>query len=456
MLRTAALIALMILGVPALAWSQAEFTLSAASPESVYDTVTGSGSVEVTVRIAQTGPPAATSGFSFALTHDSAVLTLDSVDFASTFAAQNGDTGPEIQIVDLDPVGGEGVTVDVLYTIRGDITVVFAETPAAVALLTYTPDSALLIDNFDGLTTPVDFSETLGDPAIPNQVLEGPNILAALTENVVVNLVPVATRGWTFAIPTVEAGFDPDSGTGGATVPISIAENPDNVGYPTDTQALQVAVSYDDTILQLNDVVAVGLLADVRDGDGPEFFATDLSEEDGFVVGAVYSYGLDAPIAFEFEEVILEADFDTIPISFLAQEGPIFVSMEFAEIGTPPIVSAVAVDEELQPVNVVDGGINFTVVIGDFRRGDMDGNGVVFPILDALFLLEFGFLAGPAPPCFDAADVDDNGIVFPILDALFILEFGFTDGPEPPAPGPDACGGDPTLDSLDCVTNPGC
>ena len=45
--------------------------------------------------------------------------------------------------------------------------------------------------------------------------------------------------------------------------------------------------------------------------------------------------------------------------------------------------------------------------------------------------------------CEAAADADSNDVVFPILDALYVLDFGFVSGPEPAAPFPD-CGTDPS------------
>ena len=40
-----------------------------------------------------------------------------------------------------------------------------------------------------------------------------------------------------------------------------------------------------------------------------------------------------------------------------------------------------------------------------------------------------------------AADADANDEVFPLLDALYLLVYGFVSGPQPPAPFPD-CGAD--------------
>lgn len=86
----------------------------------------------------------------------------------------------------------------------------------------------------------------------------------------------------------------------------------------------------------------------------------------------------------------------------------------------------------------------------EFLRGDVDGNQTYNPLADAVYLLNFGFLAGPPPPCLDAADADDSGAVNALVDGMWILGHGFLGGPPPPHPFPD-CGADPTDDDLSCV-----
>ena len=100
----------------------------------------------------------------------------------------------------------------------------------------------------------------------------------------------------------------------------------------------------------------------------------------------------------------------------------------------------------------ISANATLTVVSGLFIRGDIDGNGTVFALVDALYLLEWAFTAGPAPQCDDAADVDDNGVLFPLIDALALLDWAFKSGPVPPAPSPpDGCGPDGTPeDPLGC------
>ena len=106
-----------------------------------------------------------------------------------------------------------------------------------------------------------------------------------------------------------------------------------------------------------------------------------------------------------------------------------------------------------------DDGSGYVFDLGPkpFLRGDVDGNGTVSVLVDALLLLNWGFSNEPGEaaeftiPCHDAADVDDNGTVFTLIDALALLNWGFDDGEEPPDPGPTDCGLDPTpVDGLNC------
>ncbi len=89
-----------------------------------------------------------------------------------------------------------------------------------------------------------------------------------------------------------------------------------------------------------------------------------------------------------------------------------------------------------------------------FRRGDVDGSGKV-DITDAISLLAFLFQGGQAPACPDASDADDSGRV-DITDAIGILAFLFQGGAPLAAPGPTACGIDPTPDGLGTCSGPVC
>ena len=88
-----------------------------------------------------------------------------------------------------------------------------------------------------------------------------------------------------------------------------------------------------------------------------------------------------------------------------------------------------------------------------FVRGDVDGSGAVFAIIDAVYLLEFGFVDGPAPPCDTAADVDADGAILPILDAVYLLSFAFQGAEAIPNPYPE-CGPNHQSCVLTCESPP--
>jgi hypothetical protein len=76
-----------------------------------------------------------------------------------------------------------------------------------------------------------------------------------------------------------------------------------------------------------------------------------------------------------------------------------------------------------------------------FLRGDCNGDGQVRgQVTDAVFMLNFNFLGGATPPCFDACDANGDGAFRgTVTDAVYLLQFNFVGGPPPPAPFP-ACG----------------
>ena len=93
-------------------------------------------------------------------------------------------------------------------------------------------------------------------------------------------------------------------------------------------------------------------------------------------------------------------------------------------------------------VDAIPGG-------SDFIRGDADGDGIFNGLVDGIFILNYQFSGGAAPPCQDAADFDDNGLINGLIDGIGVLNFQFSGGNPPPPPFP-APGPDPTPDSLIC------
>jgi len=90
-----------------------------------------------------------------------------------------------------------------------------------------------------------------------------------------------------------------------------------------------------------------------------------------------------------------------------------------------------------------------------FRRGDANQDAIV-DITDAIGALGYLFLGEPASlACEDAADSNDDAEVN-TSDAITTLSYLFLGTGSLPAPGPDACGEDPTPDELPCLELSGC
>ncbi len=90
-----------------------------------------------------------------------------------------------------------------------------------------------------------------------------------------------------------------------------------------------------------------------------------------------------------------------------------------------------------------------------FLRGDANGD-TNCDIADGIWVLNWLFIGGQEPTCFDSADFDDNGLVT-IGDAmLMIFYYLHAEGMPsmPPANNYPDAGLDPTDDTLDCIESP--
>jgi hypothetical protein len=94
-------------------------------------------------------------------------------------------------------------------------------------------------------------------------------------------------------------------------------------------------------------------------------------------------------------------------------------------------------------------GVGDVCDAAEFRRGDANRDQKV-DISDGVSIFNSLFVTGAPLLCPDAADANDSGEL-DISDGIFDLNFLFIGGMSPPAPGPTACGPDPTVDALgDC------
>jgi hypothetical protein len=86
-----------------------------------------------------------------------------------------------------------------------------------------------------------------------------------------------------------------------------------------------------------------------------------------------------------------------------------------------------------------------------FVRGNANADAQI-NITDGIYVLNYLFLGGPAPPCAESANANGDAVLN-ITDGIYILNFLFLGGPQPPAPYPD-CGS--VSPEPDCASFPPC
>ncbi len=150
-----------------------------------------------------------------------------------------------------------------------------------------------------------------------------------------------------------------------------------------------------------------------------------------FEAEPVFSYdGGGAIVSFE-EPLFNEFAFD---VSRAAGQGEVAFAFHYSTNGAQLAMTWWAID------NVRISAEGTTAPGRRFRRGDADDSSDL-QLTDAVNILNFLFIGGPAPSCMEAADADNNGRL-ELTDGVVILNFLFTGGPPPAEPGHLECGVD--------------
>ena len=171
-------------------------------------------------------------------------------------------------------------------------------------------------------------------------------------------------------------------------------------------------------------------------------FASVVSTDEGLGLGFVTDLMLIETLAAGVSHPLVRLAYQ---VSDGAEE---FVPVEVCSLlgASPPLLlELVDISGASHPVTAVDGGVE---IVPPFLRGDFDGDSAA-TILDAILILNWGFLSGSAPLCLAAVDVDGSGQVELLSDALRLLGHLFLGDSSPPAPYP-VCGPDPLGPMLDC------
>ncbi|MCA8960075.1 MAG: hypothetical protein KDC38_06160, partial [Planctomycetes bacterium] len=239
---------------------------------------------------------------------------------------------------------------------------------------------------------------------------------------------------------------------GGEVVTSIVLDNPAGT-----VQAWSFGVCHDPALLAVAPSgIALGASSlTVNGGAEPDFQAVQVFSE-GFAVAAVIDLiPFGSPLVFE----VLPTGFahELYVVTYQVQTTTVeTTSLDFCEsLGTPPV--EIVISSELTSVDPVTISGDVTIEPGDpsFRRGDCNVDGAV-DVSDSVFLLNFLFVPGSdAPVCNDACDSNDDG-VRDISDPVYLLAYLFLPGsPAPPGPFP-MCGGDGSVDGLDCPIYSAC
>ncbi|MCI0651560.1 MAG: hypothetical protein L0Z55_06740 [Planctomycetes bacterium] len=273
--------------------------------------------------------------------------------------------------------------------------------------------------------------------------------------------MPALAQDFTFALDSQEAFYDPIDGAASFALLATIDEDVPAGLEPSSVFAVSYNLAHDGDILEATGVDFAPWVDALNFGAGPTYIDLDLAANGGD--------GLSLLIAFSYIEAmqptcedpigVAAISYETVAASLIADTVGVSTDVTWTEIPVGiDLGNFLAFDDSFDPITpeFVSGTVALTPIEPPIIRGDANGDGFVNALIDALYLLHWGFKSGAPPPCVDAGDVDDNGELHAILDSLYLLNWQFNAGPAPPSPGPLTCGPDEVGDSLECLTPPPC
>ena len=353
-------------------------------------------------------------------------------------AVNDGETVIMIDPAFIAPnvIDGEGWTIGVVVDFFG---MVFLQ-PA--------DDNELHIATYDllavGIAT-INYCDTLGTPLVETVLVDNTGGSIIPTQEVGNIEVIVGTPIFLRAGDAV----DVPAGTL-VTIGVTLDNEADDV------EGFSFGLAHDGTLVDLTALEVGAVVAGSNGGMGPAFFGPIISPggADGGTVGCVIS--LSPP----FDQIPMGIDNEIVLATYMvdnnAPDGS-STSLDFVDtLGNPPVGVVVTVNAQSVTPVLDSGSIGIVVIpFTPFRRGDVNNDSDV-DISDAVGIAEalFGGPTGFMLTCDDAADTDDNGVLEPLPDTVFLLNFLFLMGPPVPAPDPfGPCGADPTdMDGIDCET----
>ncbi len=262
--------------------------------------------------------------------------------------------------------------------------------------------------------------------------------------------VPEPTLNFQYRVADATVGFDGVSGDGSGSTSITVLEDPDNVDFPNDVNALSIAFTFDPALIEVTDVTESSALAALD----PDFVSPAIIDDGGALtggvtVGVVIDFLFNPPLlTCATETDILTVDLATNPAG--ATETTTSMYFEDGVHGAIAIFNLVSVDSNSYAATLIPGTITLEEGVFDqFIRGDANGDNSI-DIADPVYNLTYLFQAGPQQ-CLSTQDTNADDSV-DIADPIYNLTYLFQSGPAPPAPFP-SCGssaGTLPCDSYSC------
>ena len=394
----------------------------------------------------------AVQGFVLAIAHDGAALTLSGINLAGTATAA---AGAEFVVPNLSPAGGTGGTLGVVLDFDAPFLgqTIAAGTGRHIANFVYCCNDTIEAPNPDETTDLTFVNGVLGSPALDNVIVVGGLSINPSLVNGTVTCAAIEPAGAVVFYCGDADGPGQIDGLPGETVDVCFYYTSEEFNI----QGFQLAVCFDCNLTFGDFSIAGSILEavgaefvnytvdnDDTDGDGCEFVA-------GILLDALPPFGgqtvpqTSDPLLIGCVEVTIGDDpalCDTL------------LSVEFCNgidgAGSVLIENIVVIDfTSFQDIQFEDCAV-YVLPVPTFIRGDCN-NDTKVDLADSATIIGQQFMGLPVD-CLDACDANDDGKIN-LADSVFLLNFLFKSGDAPPDPGPDLTPGpDPTEDTLDCET----
>ncbi|MGE4618913.1 MAG: hypothetical protein AAEJ04_03800 [Planctomycetota bacterium] len=184
------------------------FTLTCVDQTVSFSPDSGNGSFTASLTLLEnTGdsPPGSatdTQGFSLGIAHDTSLLTATGGGYGAVISGMNSGTGPDFEDINLVP---GGITYGVVYSFQGDVLIQF-DVAQELVTASYDTVPAGLVGQTEDVTTTLDITDTLGEPAVALVVVIDSQAGAIFGQDGTITLTPAG--GFQRGDANTDGGFD--------------------------------------------------------------------------------------------------------------------------------------------------------------------------------------------------------------------------------------------------------